>query len=469
MQGQDQKPIQEQQRHQSSGPQFRQTSLQYQQQQSNLQPSFNVQNVNQKRINMHPPPAPTVPVNNSNNEDCNTDQQSATLPSAIPLNPISSLLASVGNPNVIMPPPPLKKEFPVLEEHLPSSNSNTKSGSNKINTNYKSKQHSKEIFIDMPHRVSSSGLASSPRQPEIQAPGNSYLQQQPQPSMPMYMAASGPIMEIQKPRFTSEQDELIMQSKKQGKSWEEIAAEVGCDCTKTVIERYNYLKHNGGSSSNDDIITSGTIHNSNSSITDLLPPLPPPDTMRWDDDDITMLQELLELGERAKWKYISGRLTKELNKIITAFECEKKFKYMFGVAEASSALGSSLSYVLSPNGWSSLENDSQHQQLQWQEINRRSNYEPQRDGEERDIAAAAAAAAAVAVASGTQYIQLQQHSTVNPVTVVSSSSASVFGSQEPKKQEVASQGHPTSASNGSLAKSTGQKMSEGGINSIMNW
>ena len=66
----------------------------------------------------------------------------------------------------------------------------------------------------------------------------------------------------------------------------------------------------------------------------------------WDKDDLDTLKELLEIGERAKWKFISTELTRERNKRITAVASQKKFKDMFGVAEASSALGSSLCYVV---------------------------------------------------------------------------------------------------------------------------
>lgn len=78
------------------------------------------------------------------------------------------------------------------------------------------------------------------------------------------------------------------------------------------------------------------------------------DSPSWDPTDIESLRDLLEQGERAKWKYIASELTKERNKRITAHACQKKFKDMFGVAEASSPLGSSLAYVVSPNGWGCL-------------------------------------------------------------------------------------------------------------------
>lgn len=84
----------------------------------------------------------------------------------------------------------------------------------------------------------------------------------------------------------------------------------------------------------------------------------------WDNEDVDALRELLEMGERAKWKYIAGELTKERNKRVTAQACQKKFKDMFGVAEASSTLGSSLGYVVSPSGWECLGDDLTPRTLQ---------------------------------------------------------------------------------------------------------
>lgn len=81
------------------------------------------------------------------------------------------------------------------------------------------------------------------------------------------------------------------------------------------------------------------------------------DDASWSLEDIENLKELLDQGERAKWKYIASELTKERNKRITTQACQKKFKDMFGVAEASSPLGSSLAYVVSPDGWACLGDD----------------------------------------------------------------------------------------------------------------
>lgn len=176
--------------------------------------------------------------------------------------------------------------------------------------------------------------------------------------------------------FTPDQDQIILQGKKMGKTWNDIAIEAGCDGPVIVVDRYNYLMLNG-SNNNSNASSGSTNNNTNSNITpnnitnntnnntntggltptNGAPPntsTPVADITYWDAEDIETLRDLLELGERAKWKYISTELTRERNKRIPAVACQKKFKDMFGVAEASSALGSSLCYVVSPNGWSCL-------------------------------------------------------------------------------------------------------------------
>lgn len=84
---------------------------------------------------------------------------------------------------------------------------------------------------------------------------------------------------------------------------------------------------------------------------------PIPDLTYWDNDDVETLRDLLAHGERAKWKYISTELTRQRNKRIPAVACQKKFKDMFGAAEASSLLGSSLCYVVAEDGWACIENN----------------------------------------------------------------------------------------------------------------
>lgn len=176
-----------------------------------------------------------------------------------------------------------------------------------------------------------------------------------------------------KPTFTADQDQIILQGKKLGKAWSEIAAEAGCTETVPVLDRYNYLT-NGGQPGSSSSSSSVPQHAQQSQLAGILPhsqqqqPAAPAgmgqqtgpiaDIAYWDNDDIETLRDLLEHGERAKWKYISSELTRERNKRIPAVACQKKFKDMFGVAEASSALGSSLCYVVAPNGWACLEDSN---------------------------------------------------------------------------------------------------------------
>lgn len=117
---------------------------------------------------------------------------------------------------------------------------------------------------------------------------------------------------------------IVLAMYKQGKPWHEIASAIKVESAEVAFARY------------------GSLVDATQSVI-------------WDDEDVDALRELLEAGERAKWKFLSSELSHERNKRITAVACQKKFKDMFGVAEASSILGSSLCYVVSPNGWSSLD------------------------------------------------------------------------------------------------------------------
>lgn len=147
--------------------------------------------------------------------------------------------------------------------------------------------------------------------------------------------------------FTADQDQIILQGQKMGKSWKDIAAEARCESELAAMERHKFLTANGSMPTAPSAAPN-------------LPPSAGPvaDITYWDAEDIEALRELLEDGERAKWKYISSELTRERNKRIPAVACQKKFKDMFGVAEASSALASSLCYVVHPNGWDCLEESS---------------------------------------------------------------------------------------------------------------
>lgn len=79
----------------------------------------------------------------------------------------------------------------------------------------------------------------------------------------------------------------------------------------------------------------------------------------WDSEDIENLLVLLDKGEKAKWKYISGELYRIRGKRLTVTACQDKFREMFGVVEFASVLGSSLPYVAYPNGWDCLPDSLQ--------------------------------------------------------------------------------------------------------------
>lgn len=133
--------------------------------------------------------------------------------------------------------------------------------------------------------------------------------------------------------YTVDPDGLIVAMRKQGRSWSEIAAAVRMDEYGVQVRYHRAMSTQPTSSS----------------------PYVSQEPVYWEKEDIDCLHELLEIGERAKWKYIATELTRERNKRMTAVACQKKFKEMFGVAEASSVLGSSLCYVVSANGWASLD------------------------------------------------------------------------------------------------------------------
>ncbi|ODQ64724.1 hypothetical protein NADFUDRAFT_43026 [Nadsonia fulvescens var. elongata DSM 6958] len=137
-----------------------------------------------------------------------------------------------------------------------------------------------------------------------------------------------------KSRFTPEQDSLILNLRKKGKSWSEIADAAKVEGPMTARNRYRTLVGPHGRKRN----------------------------VNWDDDDVLVLRELLEAGERAKWKFISAQLSNSRQKRVTSTACQKKFLDMFGVAESSSVLGSSLCYVAHETGWDCLYEDNDSSQ-----------------------------------------------------------------------------------------------------------
>lgn len=74
----------------------------------------------------------------------------------------------------------------------------------------------------------------------------------------------------------------------------------------------------------------------------------------WSTADIQELRRQVELAEKFKWKYISDRLSSMENRRIPGVACHRKFKEMFGVAEAETKLKSSLFYVAYRSGWPTI-------------------------------------------------------------------------------------------------------------------
>lgn len=185
-------------------------------------------------------------------------------------------------------------------------------------------------------------------------------------------------------KFTPEQDNMIISLRKQGTTWVEIARLVGLDSESSARNRHNVVikqqeeeRQVAAAAAAAAASTVNTTANStplsSSSLSSSISgnPLASPTNMArgggvpyinashyqpisWNSDDIECLRALLEAGERAKWKFIAAELTKQRNKRIPAVACQKKFKDMFGVAESSSILGSSLCYIVPPDGWSCL-------------------------------------------------------------------------------------------------------------------
>lgn len=126
-------------------------------------------------------------------------------------------------------------------------------------------------------------------------------------------------------KFTQEQDRLIISMKNENKTWQEIKEMVKGETPHNIQRRYEVLM----AQMNGNLI--------------------------WEQDDLDALVDLLEAAERHKWKHISSELSRKLDKKVTPLACQKKFKEMFGVAENSSLLGSSLCYAYYDGGWGCVE------------------------------------------------------------------------------------------------------------------
>jgi hypothetical protein len=104
-----------------------------------------------------------------------------------------------------------------------------------------------------------------------------------------------------KSKFSKSQDDLIVSLKKKGKSWVEIAEISGVGSYLAARNRFQVIVGQQG--------------NNNSS--------------SWNLEDKVNLQNLLDVGEIEKWKFISIELNKATNKDFTDLECRELIKLMF--------------------------------------------------------------------------------------------------------------------------------------------
>lgn len=75
---------------------------------------------------------------------------------------------------------------------------------------------------------------------------------------------------------------------------------------------------------------------------------------KWTPDATNELLKLLYPAEKYKWKFISDNLSERQEKRIPLKACKQKFEALFGEAEASSALQSSLFYIAYRSGWDTI-------------------------------------------------------------------------------------------------------------------
>lgn len=103
-----------------------------------------------------------------------------------------------------------------------------------------------------------------------------------------------------KSKYSSDQDATILQMKKDGKSWSEIANAAQCGNSLAARNRYQVLIGQQGSGA-----------------------------VVWDSDDAMGLKNLLDDGEKAKWDYISSELSRLRSKKIGSKDCQQRIKYLF--------------------------------------------------------------------------------------------------------------------------------------------
>lgn len=103
-----------------------------------------------------------------------------------------------------------------------------------------------------------------------------------------------------KSKYSTEQDNIIIKMKREGKTWIEISEAAQCGNALAARNRYQVLigQQGGGA-------------------------------VVWETEDTLSLKNLLEEGEKAKWKYIAEELSRRRNKKLTSSDCQKKTKEIF--------------------------------------------------------------------------------------------------------------------------------------------
>jgi hypothetical protein len=103
-----------------------------------------------------------------------------------------------------------------------------------------------------------------------------------------------------KSKFSKEQDEMIIELKRKGKSWVDIAEITGVGSFLTARNRYQVLMGQQGVAS--------TV---------------------WSAEDTRSLQGLVDQGELEKWRFISRELYKLTGKFFTDVQCRELVKDLF--------------------------------------------------------------------------------------------------------------------------------------------
>lgn len=103
-----------------------------------------------------------------------------------------------------------------------------------------------------------------------------------------------------KSKYSTEQDNIIIKMKREGKTWIEISEAAQCGNALAARNRYQVLigQQGGGA-------------------------------VVWETEDTLSLKNLLEEGEKAKWKYVAEELSRRRNKKLTSPDCQKKTKEIF--------------------------------------------------------------------------------------------------------------------------------------------